>query len=185
MGNHHSSSLPRPIEIRTFLALHPCAGARLQSPDRSGILAAVTKPHWTLAEAPAADRRSEGEPGPLYRVFVRDLVLPCRIGIYEREKTTPQRVRINADLLVETVIGEDGRYHALDYETLVESMRRLTGEGHINLVETLAERVMALCLDDWRVRAARVAVEKLDVFPEAASVGVVLKRRRRKPPGGA
>jgi 7,8-dihydroneopterin aldolase/epimerase/oxygenase len=43
-------------------------------------------------------------------------------------------------------------------------------------VETLAERIAALCLSDRRVRVARVRVEKLDVFPDATSVGVEIER---------
>ncbi|MHA1598894.1 MAG: dihydroneopterin aldolase, partial [Alphaproteobacteria bacterium] len=43
-------------------------------------------------------------------------------------------------------------------------------------VETLAEDIAAMCLDDARVRSARVRVEKLDVFVEVASVGVEIER---------
>ena len=37
----------------------------------------------------------------LYRLFVRDLVVLCRIGVEEEERRTPQRVRIGLDLLKE------------------------------------------------------------------------------------
>jgi len=42
----------------------------------------------------------------------------------------------------------------------------------------LAERIAAMCLVDSRVLSARVRVEKLDVFPEASSVGVEIIRHR-------
>ena len=45
-----------------------------------------------------------------------------------------------------------------------------------NLVETLAERLAGICLQDPRVRSARVRVEKLDVFADAVSVGVEIER---------
>jgi dihydroneopterin aldolase len=45
----------------------------------------------------------------------------------------------------------------------------------------MAESIAGLCLADPRVRAARVRVEKLDVFPEAASVGVEIERVRKAP----
>jgi dihydroneopterin aldolase len=47
------------------------------------------------------------------------------------------------------------------------------------LVETLAERLAAFCLKDSRVVAVRVRVEKLDVFADAASVGVEIVRKGR------
>ena len=35
------------------------------------------------------------------RVFIRDLVLTCRIGVHQHERVASQRVRINLDLSVE------------------------------------------------------------------------------------
>jgi 7,8-dihydroneopterin aldolase/epimerase/oxygenase len=61
---------------------------------------------------------------------------------------------------------------------VVEGIRRILGEGHINLVETLAERIAAQCLDDHRIVGAKVRVEKLDVMPEASAVGVEIERQR-------
>jgi dihydroneopterin aldolase len=49
--------------------------------------------------------------------------------------------------------------------------------GHVQLVETLAERLAEACLADARIKVARVRVEKLDVFADAASVGVEVERR--------
>ena len=112
------------------------------------------------------------------QVFVRDLVLPCSIGAYRHERSKPQRVRINVSLSV--LEGQapldDQLANVVSYEKIVEGVRRITQRGHINLVETLAERIAALCLSDPRVRSARVRVEKLDVFPDAASVGIEIER---------
>ena len=113
-------------------------------------------------------------------VFVRDLELSCLIGIYQHEKEAAQRVRINLDLAVRE--GEpNGQLHddlanVVCYERLSNGVRDLVGEGHINLVETLAEDIAAMCLTDTRVRSARVRVEKLDVFEDTASVGVEIER---------
>jgi dihydroneopterin aldolase len=54
----------------------------------------------------------------------------------------------------------------------------MLAEGHINLVETLAEKIAELCLGDGRVETARIRVEKLDVYAEAASVGIEIERSR-------
>jgi len=43
-------------------------------------------------------------------------------------------------------------------------------------VETLAERIAAFALEDARVRAVRVRIEKLKIIPDAASVGVEIER---------
>lgn len=104
------------------------------------------------------------------RVFVRDLVLDVSVGVYDHEKVAPQRVRLNLDMEVvgSGVSGEDG----------ARFMREIALQGHTTLIETMAERIAARCLQDARVRSVIVRVEKLDVFPDAASIGVEIERSR-------
>ncbi len=114
-------------------------------------------------------------------VFIRDLKLDCSIGWHRHEETSPQRVRINLDLAV----GDDGRELSDDlanvvcYERIADGVREIVGRGHIRLVETLAEMIAGLCLADSRIESVRVRVEKLDVFQDAASVGVEIERTAR------
>jgi 7,8-dihydroneopterin aldolase/epimerase/oxygenase len=112
-------------------------------------------------------------------VFVRDLVLPAQIGVHRHEKGKQQRVRINLDLaVIEGVTPPaDALGEVVCYEEIVDGVRAVVAEGHVNLVETLAERVAAVCLSDPRVRVARVRIEKLDVFEDVGSVGVEIERR--------
>lgn len=56
-------------------------------------------------------------------------------------------------------------------------VRQIVQEGHVRLVETLAERIAAGVLADTRVHVVRVKIEKLDVFEEIESVGVEIERR--------
>ena len=106
-------------------------------------------------------------------VFVRDMVLQAAIGVYPHEHGQTQRVRINVDLAVqETGIGLDQLDQVVSYERVVKRVRAIVGAGHTKLVETLAERIVADCLEDTRVLRALVRVEKLDVFPDTGSVGV-------------
>jgi dihydroneopterin aldolase len=109
-------------------------------------------------------------------VFVRDLVLSTSIGVHGHEHHAPQRVRINLDLAVREEHFEDDLSHVVCYEKLVAGVRGLCNQGHVKLVETLAERIAELCLADRRVGTARVRIEKLDVFADAASVGVEIER---------
>jgi len=111
-------------------------------------------------------------------VFIQDLILPALIGVHLHEQDGRQRVRINLDMEVteEGPVDTDRLAEVVNYEEVVESVRALVAGGHINLVETLAEKIAGLCLSDKRVRSVRVRVEKLDVFADAASVGVEIKR---------
>lgn len=140
------------------------------------MLRAMSK-EWAIARPESELRDEEAE---RYRVFVRDLVVPCSIGIYPREKGLRRRVRVNAELVVaDSISGRDDFAEAVNYETVVAGIKGIAEAGHINLVETLADRIATLCLTDPRVASVRIVVEKLDVYPETESVGVLLERRRR------
>jgi dihydroneopterin aldolase len=115
-------------------------------------------------------------------VFLRDMVLPASIGIYPHEHAAKQRVRINVDLGVddtEEAIGRDELTRVVDYEKVANAVRAIVASGHVRLAETLAERIATACLSDKRVRLARIRVEKLDIFADAAAAGVEIERRRR------
>jgi dihydroneopterin aldolase len=119
-------------------------------------------------------------PGASRKVFIRDLIGSCALGIHNHEKGTRQRVRINLELAV----ADDGRPsddHIRDvvcYEQVTDDLRRLLAGPHIHLVETLAEDIAELCFKDSRVTSARIRVDKLDVFADAESVGIEITRVR-------
>ncbi|MDP6602931.1 MAG: dihydroneopterin aldolase [Rhodospirillales bacterium] len=121
-------------------------------------------------------------PAGTRRMFVRDLVLPCSIGVHRHERDAPQTIRINLDLAVEDddVLDDDDLANVVSYEDVVEGVRAVVGHGHVNLIETLAERIAERCLEDPRVPWARVRVEKLDVLPNVRSAGIEIERWARK-----
>jgi 7,8-dihydroneopterin aldolase/epimerase/oxygenase len=122
------------------------------------------------AKKPAADGM---------RIMVRDLMLSAKIGLHQHERIAQQRIRVNLDLAIADLgVIDDDYDKVVCYGELVTGVRHVVGAGHVNLVETLAERIAAMCLADRRVLSARVRVEKLDVFPEASSVGVEIERHR-------
>lgn len=114
----------------------------------------------------------------LRHVFVRDLELKALLGIYDHEKIEAQRIVVNIDLSVREGSGDDDISHVVSYEIVVKKVEAIIAEGHINLVETLCERIAESCLTDKRVMAARVRVEKPDIIANARSVGVEIERAR-------
>ncbi|HTO42414.1 MAG TPA: dihydroneopterin aldolase [Rhizomicrobium sp.] len=111
-------------------------------------------------------------------VFIRNLELLAQIGVYGHEQGKLQPVRINVDLAVEDVIAVADRLErVVDYATIEQKIRTLVAAGHINLAETLAERITEACFADSRVKTARVRVEKLHALPGAESAGVEIERQ--------
>ncbi len=108
------------------------------------------------------------------RLFLRRHTLPLHIGVHDFEKHGRQRVRFDVDLYVPLAIStprHDQLDEVLDYDFIRETIAAQAARGHIHLLETLCDALLAALLAHPRVRAARVAAEKLDVYPDDESVG--------------
>jgi len=118
-------------------------------------------------------------PAGLRRVFIKNLALGAEIGIHDHEHGKTQPIRLNVDLLVEdNMVAKDKLDYVVDYGAITKKIRALVAAGHVNLAETLAERIAALCLEDHRVQQARVMVEKLEALRGAEAAGVEIVRGR-------
>jgi dihydroneopterin aldolase len=130
-----------------------------------------------------AGRVSTGGTGidaPYDRVFVHDLVLAAEIGVYTHEKGVTQRARFSVDIEV-TPTGlaiDDQIARVLDYDMIIDTIKDILAEGHINLVETLADEIASRCLAHPRAASVKVKIEKLDKEPGAVGVEIVRRRVR-------
>ena len=114
---------------------------------------------------------------PTDHVFVRDFVLPVRLGAYASEHEKPQRVRFNVDVRVLRAMHEpEDMRDVFSYDVITDGIQMIVSLGHVAFAETLAERIAALLLEHPRVVRATVRVEKLDLGPGA--VGVTIERER-------
>lgn len=116
----------------------------------------------------------------LRRVFVRGLELIGSIGIYEHEKRYEQRIVVSIDLAVrDHYDGHSDRIgDVYNYEEAIGTIKRIVDSGHINLLETLAERIAEGCLVNDSVEQAIVRLEKPDILPSCRAVGIEIVRRR-------
>ena len=154
--------------------------------------AVIARSLRTLTGSAGIYRMNGADGKPLYIGKARNL--KRRVAAYTRPERMPTRLQrmiaatqgvevITTHTEVEALLLESNlikrlkpRYNVMCYEELVADVRDMVGAGHVNLVETLAERIADLCLARTTVRCARVRVEKLDVFADAVSVGVEIER---------
>lgn len=118
---------------------------------------------------------------PLRCLFLRNMLLDARIGVFPHEYGVTQRIRVSVyfgiDEVKESETCVDDLRSTVSYELVVQLVRRIVREKHVNLVETLANQIATEVLRlDQRVRVVRVRVEKLDVFEEIEGVGVEIER---------
>ena len=117
----------------------------------------------------------------IYLVKIRRLQVDMFIGVHQHERHSKQRVAIDVEL--ELDYPAEGFSKAIYknvgcYETLVDKIKTLSKEGHVVLVETFADKIADIALDDERVISAAIHVEKLDVFSDCEAVGATIKKSR-------
>jgi dihydroneopterin aldolase len=108
-------------------------------------------------------------------VIVRDLELLISIGVHDHEKQAPQRLVVSVEATLEGE-GEaaDDIAATLDYDRICDFIRAIGGEGHVELQETVARRVLAFVLAMPGVTSAVVETRKPDIFKDCAFVGARL-----------
>ena len=113
-------------------------------------------------------------------ILVRDLRVEASIGIHKRERHAKQTLSVDLDIGLpgDAVFRTDRVADTIDYEQVSLKIAALAASGHWRLVETLAERVARLLLDEFGAPWAKVSVAKIGILPNAKFVGVTIERRK-------
>jgi dihydroneopterin aldolase len=110
------------------------------------------------------------------RIFVRDLRIDARIGLYEHEHGRTQPLVLEVELEMQPHAFENAG-DIVNYENIGAWAREVAATGHIELLETFTQRVAVACMRDHRVISARVRIEKPQALaPAVAGVEIVLTR---------
>ncbi len=103
-------------------------------------------------------------------------------GVYDFERSQGQEflvdVRLHLDL--EPAVASDDVADTVHYGELAQRLVEIVGGDPVNLLETLADRLLTACLADERVTEAEVTVHKpqAPIPHEFADVRVTLGRSR-------
>lgn len=111
----------------------------------------------------------------LDRISLRDHVLSVEIGAFQAERGISQRLRFNLVVEVQTLAGAlgDDVDQVVSYDALTDAIDTALSDQRLDLLETLAERIAALVLQDPRAARIFVRIEKLDRGPFALGVEIV------------
>jgi dihydroneopterin aldolase len=114
-------------------------------------------------------------------VYLNDLRVETVIGIYDWERRTRQTVILDIEMGtdVRKAAQTDSIEHALDYKAVAKRLFTFIGESEFNLVETLAEEVARILLDEFQVPWCRVRLNKKGAVRGVRDVGVVIERGRK------
>jgi len=115
------------------------------------------------------------------RIFVRGLLIQASIGVYphEHEQTQPVIIDIELDMGGMDLPKDDRLHETLDYGLVAEKAEELALEAHVQLVETLAERIADWALSaDPRVQRVAVSIAKPQALLKADMAGVEVVKTR-------
>ena len=115
-----------------------------------------------------------------YKILINDLTLDAFIGIHDFEKKKKQKISISLSLDVNDNISaiEHKIENFVSYEHIVADIKSILKSGHVDLLETLGEKIVDLCFMDERVMTIKLKLEKLEVFKETRSVGIEIFRKK-------
>ena len=115
-------------------------------------------------------------------IFLREIRLDARIGIYKREKSITQTVELDLDIALpdDRVFASGKVADTIDYAVVIERIRATLVEQHYGLVENLAEHVAQIILGEFHAPWVRVSIAKIGAQPNARRVGVVIERSRKR-----
>lgn len=111
-------------------------------------------------------------------IFIRELRIETVIGVQDWERQVKQTVLLDLDMAVD-IRGASQTDHiedTLDYKAVAKRIIGFVETSEFKLVETLAERVAAMVIDEFGVGWLRLRVNKRGALRGARDVGVVIER---------
>jgi dihydroneopterin aldolase len=117
---------------------------------------------------------------PTDTIFVHDLRIETVVGIWDWERKIRQTVSIDLEMGGDICrAAESDRIEAtLNYKAVAKRVQQFVAESSFQLVETLAEKIASLVLDEFEVPWIRVRVSKPGAIRGARDVGVSIRRSR-------
>jgi len=121
------------------------------------------------------------------RIFLHGLSAECIIGFIDWERRVKQTVVLDIELPVDCRQASitDEVADTLDYKKVAKRVLAFVEASEFKLVETLAQRVALVILEEFPVEWVRVALNKPGAIRNSRDVGVVIERNRADLPASA
>lgn len=111
-------------------------------------------------------------------IFIRGLRAQAIIGVFAWERKIRQTVLLDLDMRADVAraAATDALDDTIDYKAVAHQVKEFVEKREARLLETLAEQVARLIVDDFGVAWVRVAARKPGAVRSALEVGVVVER---------
>ena len=114
-------------------------------------------------------------------VYISDLRIETVIGIYDWEREIRQVVSIDLEMAADNrkAAATESIDDALNYKAVAKRLIQFVEESEFQLVETLAERIAEIVLDEFDVDWLRLKLGKPGAVTGSREVGVIIERGER------
>ena len=114
-------------------------------------------------------------------IFLNDLKIETVIGIYDWEREIKQTVSINLQMAtdIRKSAATDAIEDTLNYKAVAKRLIEFVGESEFQLVETLAERISEIVMNEFHVPWIKLQLNKPGAVRYASDVGVLIERGSR------
>jgi dihydroneopterin aldolase len=114
-------------------------------------------------------------------VFIRELKVDTLVGIYDWERRMRQQVVLDIDMGADIARAakSDKIEDTLDYKAVAKRVTQFVRESEFQLVETLAEKIAELVMQEFRVPWVKVTLNKPGAVSGSRSVGVIVERGKK------
>jgi len=114
------------------------------------------------------------------KIFIHDLRIETRIGVYEWERHLPQTIRLDLEIGLPSVqpFASGKLADALDYSAVVARLQAFARASPPPLLERFTEEVAQLVLHEFGAPWVRVRVAKLGALPGVRELGIEIERTR-------
>lgn len=111
-------------------------------------------------------------------VYIHDLRIDTIIGIYDWERECKQSVSLDLEMAtdIRAAAASDDIHKTLDYKNISKRLISFIEESEFLLIETMAESVARIVLEEFNVPWLRLRVGKPGAVTGAKDVGVVIER---------
>ncbi|HEY0339194.1 MAG TPA: dihydroneopterin aldolase [Steroidobacteraceae bacterium] len=114
------------------------------------------------------------------RVFLRGLTAECVIGFIDWERRVKQTVVVDLELPVDCkrAAVNDDVTDTVDYKKVSKRVLAFIEASEFKLVETLAQRLALLILEEFAIEWLRLSINKPGAIRNSRDVGVAIERTR-------
>ena len=114
-------------------------------------------------------------------VFIRELQVNTIIGVYDWEREVRQTVVLDLEMATDNkrAAASDNIADALNYAAVSGRLIEFIGNSQFQLIETMAEQVATIVLNEFKVPWLRLRLCKPGAVAQAKDVGVLIERGER------